>query len=49
MPRRIMQTGKMPGIGQKTERKLKRLGITDLGPTIYYPVQHAKKPFWRVW
>jgi len=30
MSRRIMQTGKIPGIGQKTERKLRRLGITNL-------------------
>jgi len=28
--RRITPTGKIPGMGQKTERKLKRLRITNL-------------------
>ena len=40
---------RLPGIGQKTERELKRLSVTTLGKTIYYAAKCAEKPFWRVW
>jgi len=40
---------KLPGIGKKTERVLRGLGINTIGRIIYYAIKHLKKPFWCVW
>jgi DNA polymerase-4 len=40
---------KLPGIGQKTEPKLKSLGIDTIGQTIRHAAKSPEKPFWCVW
>jgi DNA polymerase-4 len=40
---------RLPGIGQKTEPKLKSLGIDTIGQTIGHAPKSPKKPFWCVW
>ena len=40
---------RLPGIGKKSERILKGLGIKTIGETSRYAFKVTQKPFWCLW